>query len=120
MTVAGRIRPTIKGGSRRLMIANFCLARGKNLRMKGGSAAWWLGRKRCKFFIHWRNRLTGRGLPSQAVRSVARSRNIGTDFAFGCSNTSSNPSFAPNAIPTVLEYTEADSSPDGLQKHETY
>ncbi len=63
---------------------------------------------------NWQGLAFGSGALDRGAAEYWRS------VCFGCSNTSSNSSFAPKAIPTVLEYTVGDLMPDGLEKHEIY
>jgi len=88
--------------------------------MKGGTAAWWPEKEEVQVFRALAQQANWQGL---AFGSGGFGRGAGEywhSVCFGRSNTSSNPRFAPKAIPTVLEYTEADSLPDGLEKHENY
>ena len=88
--------------------------------MKGGTAAWWPEKEEVQVFralaqqAKWQWLAFASGPFGRAVAEYWHS------VCFGCSNTSSNSSFAPKAIPTFLEYTEADSLADGLEKHEIY
>jgi len=119
MTVAGRVRPIIKGRSGRLIIANFCHDEEKICERRGNCGLM-AGKEEAQVFHTLAQQANWQGL---AFTSCAFGRAVAEywhSVCFGWANISSNSSFAPKAIPTVLEHTEADSFPNGLEKHEIY